>query len=54
MAERHVSLSDITAARALLQGRLHRTPLLSSRTAAKVIRASTGVEIADGRLHLKA
>ena len=54
MADRLVSLSDIRAARSLLQGRVHRTPLLSSTTAARVIHATTGIEIADARLHLKA
>ena len=54
MPDRLVSLAEIQRARAALQGRIHRTPLLSSATAARVIRHSTGVEIADDRLHLKA
>jgi threonine dehydratase len=54
MPDRLVSLEDIRRARTLLHGRIHRTPLLSSATAARAIRHSTGVDIADGRLYLKA
>jgi len=54
MVDDHVSLAEIHAARTLLEGRVQRTPVLSSATAATVIRASAGVEIADGRLYLKA
>jgi threonine dehydratase len=54
MPDRLVSLADVQRARTALQGQIHRTPLLSSATAARVIRHSTGVEIADDRLHLKA
>lgn len=54
MPERLVSLADIERARALLHGRIHRTPLLSSAAAGLVVRHATGVEVADGRIHLKA
>jgi threonine dehydratase len=54
MPDRLVSLADVQAARTQLQGRIHRTPLLSSATAARVIRHSTGIQIADDRLYLKA
>jgi threonine dehydratase len=54
MSHHHVSLAEMRAAQRLLEGRVHRTPLLSSATAARMIRATTGVEIADGRLYLKA
>ncbi len=47
-------LERIVAARAALHGRVHRTPLLSSATAASMILASSGVRIADGRLFVKA
>lgn len=52
--ERVVGLSQIRAARERLAGRVHRTPLLSSDTAARVTRAATGTSIADDRLYLKA
>jgi threonine dehydratase len=53
-SDRLVSLAEMRDAQRLIAGRVHRTPLLSSATAAHVIRASTGVAIADGRLYLKA
>jgi threonine dehydratase len=49
-----VSLERIEAARERIRGRVHRTPMLTSTTAARVIEAATGVSIADGRLHAKA
>jgi threonine dehydratase len=52
--DRLVSLERIRLARERIAGRVHRTPMLTSATAARVIEASTGVAIADGRLHLKA
>jgi threonine dehydratase len=52
--DRLVPLARIDAARERIAGRVHRTPMLSSATAARVIEASSGVAIADGRLHLKA
>ena len=54
MVDHRVTLAEIRAARARLEGRVHRTPLLSSTTAARAIRHTAGVEIADGRLYLKA
>ena len=54
MPEHIVSLSEIQAARPLVAGRVHRTPMLSSSTAARFIDAATGTRLADGRLHLKA
>lgn len=47
-------LERIASARAALHGRVHRTPLLSSVTAASMILASSGVRIAEGRLFVKA
>ena len=49
-----VPLAEIEAAADRLRGRVHRTPLLSSTTAADWIRRATGVTIADSRLYLKA
>ncbi len=49
-----VTLAEIEAARARIAGLVHRTPLLTSTTAARWIAAASGVEIGDGRLHLKA
>jgi threonine dehydratase len=49
-----VPLAEIEAAADRLRGRVHRTPILSSTTAADWIRRATGVAIADGRLNLKA
>lgn len=52
--DRLVTLERIRAARDRIGGRLHRTPLLSSTTAARVVEAATGARPADGRIHLKA
>lgn len=49
-----VSLDRIRAARERITGRVHRTPVLSSATAAEVVRARTGAGLRDGRLYLKA
>ena len=49
-----VPLSAIEDAAGRLDGYVHRTPLLSSITAAAWLRAATGAEIAGGRLYLKA
>jgi threonine dehydratase len=49
-----VTLGQIEAARDLIAGAVHRTPMLSSETAAHVVEAATGARIGDGRLHLKA
>jgi threonine dehydratase len=53
VTDRLVTLEQIRAARERLVGRVHRTPLLSSRTAADLA-AAGGVAVADGRLYLKA
>jgi threonine dehydratase len=49
-----VPLVEVEAAADRLGGRVHRTPILTSTTAADWIRRATGVTIADGRLYLKA
>ena len=49
-----VPLSEIEDAAGRLQGVVHRTPILSSTTAAAWVRRATGVSIADGLLYLKA
>lgn len=49
-----VPLEDIVAARALLAGRVHRTPMLGSATAAEALRRAGGPRLADERLHVKA
>jgi len=54
MTDRAVTLAAIEAARQALAGRVQRTPLLSSRTAASVVRDASAVAIADGRLYVKA
>jgi threonine dehydratase len=41
-------------AAAMLAGRIHRTPLLTSRTAARVAGSASGVHLAGGTLHAKA
>jgi threonine dehydratase len=48
-----ISLQQILAARDVIAGRVHRTPMLSSATAARVVAAATGARIGDGRVHLK-
>jgi threonine dehydratase len=53
-AERHVSMERIRAARARIEGRVHRTPMLSSATAARIAEAATGSGLRDGRLFVKA
>jgi len=52
--DRDVSLSEIEAARARIQGIVHRTTLLSSVTAAEWVRTATGTRLADDRLYMKA
>lgn len=54
MSESPVTLSAIRATRRLLDGRIHRTQVLSSATAARVAGAARGVRLADDRLYLKA
>ena len=49
-----VGLDEILAARERIAGHVHRTPLLSSATAARFVAAAGGPRLADGRLYLKA
>lgn len=49
-----LGLDRIEEAAAFIDGKVARTPLLSSATAARVVRAATGVELAGGRLYAKA
>jgi len=49
-----VTLSAIRQTRALLRGRVHHTPMLSSATAARMAGEALGVRLGDGRLYLKA
>jgi threonine dehydratase len=49
-----VGLDDILAARERIAGRVHRTPMMSSATAARLIRGGAGPRLADDRLYLKA
>src|SRR3990172_826604 len=50
-----VSLAAIQAARDVIAGRVHRTPVLSSAAAATQVRVATaGVRLAGDRLFLKA
>jgi threonine dehydratase len=53
-ADRLVGLDDILAARDRIAGRVHRTPMLSSATAARFIAEAGGPRLADARVHLKA
>ena len=52
--EQEVPLERILAAREALAGRVHRTPLLGSSTAARMLERSTGARAGDGRVYLKA
>ena len=52
--DRLVGLDDIHAARERIAGRVHRTPMLSSRTAARFVAAGGGSRLADDRLYVKA
>jgi len=49
-----VTLERILEAAAFLARRVHRTPMLSSTTAARVVLATAGAAVADGRLYAKA
>ena len=49
-----VSLDEIAAARDRIAGRVHRTPLLSSATAARFVVEGGGPRLADDRLYVKA
>jgi threonine dehydratase len=52
--DRDVSIAEIEAARARIGGLVHRTPVLTSSTAARWVRVASGVTLADDRLYLKA
>jgi threonine dehydratase len=52
--DRLVGLADILAARERIAGHVHRTPMLSSETAARFLVAPGGPRLADGRLFVKA
>ena len=54
MSDRLVTLEQIQAARERITGRVHRTPMLSSATAASVLAARSGVRVRDGRVFVKA
>ena len=55
MVDSLIITSDrIAAAREAIAGKVHRTPMLSSATAARVVEAATGAGVADGRVYLKA
>ena len=49
-----IDLAAIEAAREVIAGRVHRTPVLSSKAAAAAVERSTGVQLGDGTLYLKA
>src|SRR4029079_9134202 len=49
-----VGLDEIRAARERIAGHVHRTPMLSSSTAARMVAAAGGPRLADERLYLKA
>ncbi|MBI2762647.1 MAG: threonine/serine dehydratase [Chloroflexi bacterium] len=49
-----VDLSRIRAVRPIVAERVHRTPILSSGTAGRVVAAATGARLAGDRLYLKA
>jgi threonine dehydratase len=52
--DRLVGLDDVFAARERIAGRVHRTPMLSSQTAARFVASAGGPRLADGRLYVKA
>jgi threonine dehydratase len=54
MPDRLVSLEQIRAARERISGRVHRTPMLSSATAARLAGEATGARLRDDRLFVKA
>ncbi|MEO5941440.1 MAG: threonine/serine dehydratase [Candidatus Limnocylindrales bacterium] len=53
-ADRLVGLDEIRAARDRIADRVHRTPLLSSETAARFVAQTGGPALGDGCLYLKA
>lgn len=54
MRDTPITLAAIRATRRLLDGRIHRTQVLSSATAARTAGEARGVRLADGQLYLKA
>ena len=54
MPDHIVSLEAIVAAREVVAGHVHRTPMLSSATAARILAISGGPDVADGTIHVKA
>ena len=53
-ADRIVSLAAVEAAREQIRDTIHRTPMLSSATAARLIEEAGGPRLAGGRLQVKA
>ena len=49
-----VSIAEIDAARAVIAGKVNRTPLLTCRTVATMVEHAHGLRLGDGRLYLKA
>ncbi|HEX7471884.1 MAG TPA: threonine/serine dehydratase [Candidatus Limnocylindrales bacterium] len=54
MSDHLVPLDAILAARPVVAAHVHRTPMLSSSTAARVLAIAGGPEVADGTIHVKA
>ena len=54
MTDHVVTLAQVQEARPTVASRVHRTPLLSSETAARFVEAAIGTKPADGRVYLKA
>jgi threonine dehydratase len=53
MPDHIVSLEAIVAAREVVVGHVHRTPMLSSATAARILAVSGGPDVAEGTIHVK-
>ncbi len=53
-SDRLVTIERLRAAREVVSGRVHRTPLFSSQTAGLVAGEATGVRLRDDRLYVKA
>jgi threonine dehydratase len=49
-----VGLDAILAARETVAGRVHRTPMLSSQTAARILQVAGGPAVADATIYVKA
>ena len=54
MDERRVTMDRVRAAGERIAGRIHRTPMLASTTAARLLREAGGPRLADDRLYVKA